>query len=163
MCGQPVSTAEGRVLRPKDSERLILYFKDLNLPKPDKYETIQLISFLQQLITFRGYYDENNEFIRLEAGRIQIVGSMNASTTVGRHALTSRFTAVVRVACCTYPERTQLQVTSSSSPNPNPFIVEAPSGIAPHRNTALLLALSSIKLITQRKKRLIRSDPGRDA
>ncbi|KAK3283536.1 hypothetical protein CYMTET_8768 [Cymbomonas tetramitiformis] len=109
VCGQPVSTNEGRVLRPRDADKLILYFKDVNLPKPDKYDTIQLISFLQQLITFHGYYDEHLEFIRLEPKRVQIVCSMNPSTTVGRWQLTSRFTAIVRVVYVTYPERTQLQ------------------------------------------------------
>ncbi|KAB7504442.1 Cytoplasmic dynein 2 heavy chain 1 [Armadillidium nasatum] len=44
-----ISTNTGRVLRPKDCERLILYLKDLNLPKPDKWGTCQLITFLQQV------------------------------------------------------------------------------------------------------------------
>jgi hypothetical protein len=33
--------------------------KDINLPKPDKYETMQLVAFLQQLITYNGFYDES--------------------------------------------------------------------------------------------------------
>ena len=49
-----VTTNTGRILRPKDSDRLILYLKDVNLPKPDKYDTIQLIAFLQQIITYKG-------------------------------------------------------------------------------------------------------------
>jgi len=31
------SFALGRILRPKDCSRLVLYFKDINLPKPDRY------------------------------------------------------------------------------------------------------------------------------
>lgn len=46
-----ISTNTGKVYRPKDSERLIFYLKDINLPKPDKWGTSQLISFLQQVIT----------------------------------------------------------------------------------------------------------------
>jgi P-loop containing dynein motor region len=84
------------VLRPKDSERLILYLKDLNLPKPDKYDTIQLIAFLQQLITYTGFYDDRLEWVGLE--KIQIVASMNPATTVGRHPLSTRFTAIVRIS-----------------------------------------------------------------
>lgn len=42
------STNMGRVYRPRDSERLIVYLKDINLPKPDKWGTSQLIAFLQQ-------------------------------------------------------------------------------------------------------------------
>ena len=49
-----LSTNTGRVYRPKDSDRLILYLKDLNLPKPDKWGTCMLISFLQQLVTYQG-------------------------------------------------------------------------------------------------------------
>lgn len=44
-----VSSTNGRVYRPKDCERLVLYLKDLNLPKPDKWGTCQLIAFLQQV------------------------------------------------------------------------------------------------------------------
>ena len=51
-----ISSNTGRVYRPKDCERLVLYLKDLNLPKPDKWGTSQLIAFLQQvklvLLTF---------------------------------------------------------------------------------------------------------------
>lgn len=44
-----MTTNSGRVYRPKDSETLVLYLKDLNLPKPDKWGTSQLIAFLQQV------------------------------------------------------------------------------------------------------------------
>ena len=100
------SAPEGRVYRPRDCERLVLYLKDINLPKPDMYDTCQLIAFLQQIITFGGFYDEALEFLRLE--RIQIVASMNAATTVGRHPLSTRFTAVVRICVVDYPETNEL-------------------------------------------------------
>jgi dynein heavy chain 2 len=45
-----ISSNTGRVYRPKDCERLILYMKDLNLPKPDKWNTSQLTAFLQQVL-----------------------------------------------------------------------------------------------------------------
>lgn len=44
-----ISTNTGRVFRPKDCERLVLYLKDINLPKPDKWGTSTLIAFLQQV------------------------------------------------------------------------------------------------------------------
>ena len=101
-----LATAQaGRVYRPK-AERLILYLKDINLPKPDKYDTMQLIAFLQQLILYQGFYD-GLEWIAVE--RVQIVCSMNPSTTVGRHKLTTRFTAILRIASIGYPERAELQ------------------------------------------------------
>ena len=107
-CGQPVATSgvTHRVLRPRDSERLVLYLKDINLPKPDKYDTIQLIAFLQQLLTYQGFYDESQEFIGLL--NIQIVCSMNPATTVGRHAITTRFTAIAGIAYMPYMSRDEM-------------------------------------------------------
>jgi dynein heavy chain 2 len=101
------STNTGRILRPKDSERLILYLKDINLPKPDQYETVELIQLVQQLILYRGFYDSNLEWVGIE--NIQIVASMNPSTAMGRNKLSTRFTAIVRQCYISYPEREQLQ------------------------------------------------------
>ncbi|CAM9184751.1 unnamed protein product, partial [Discosporangium mesarthrocarpum] len=100
------SAPEGRVYRPRDCEQLVLYLKDINLPRPDKYNTCMLIAFLQQLLTFGGFYDENLEFLRLE--RVQLVSSMNAATTVGRHPLSTRFTATARIGVVDYPDPTEL-------------------------------------------------------
>jgi dynein heavy chain 2, cytosolic len=105
------SSSSGRVYRPKSAERLILYLKDLNLPKPDKYDTIQLIAFLQQLISYSGFYD-GLEWVGLE--RIQVVASMNPATTIGRHQLTTRFTAICRIASIDYSPRDQLLSIVSS-------------------------------------------------
>ena len=96
----------GRVLRPRTGDRLVLYLKDINLPKPDKYNTCMLIAFLQQLVTFNGFYNENLEFVHLE--RIHIVCSMNPATTVGRHPLSTRFTAIAHIAYIDYPSRDEL-------------------------------------------------------
>ena len=106
------STTAGRAYRPRDAERLVLYLKDINLPKPDKYNTCMLIAFLQQLITFQGFYDQNLEFLSVE--RVQIVCSMNPATTVGRHPLSTRFTAITRVAYMGYPEQAELKVVYST-------------------------------------------------
>ena len=62
--------------------------------------------FLPQLLTFGGFYDTNLEFLRLE--KVQIVASMNAATTVGRHPLSSRFTAIVRIGVVDYPDTSEL-------------------------------------------------------
>jgi dynein heavy chain 2 len=108
-CGPPQSTAGSahRVLRPKDAERLVLYLKDINLPKPDKYDTIQLIAFLQQLLTYGGFYDDAQEFIGLK--NVQIVCSMNPATTVGRHPITTRFTAIAGIAYMAYVPHGEMQ------------------------------------------------------
>lgn len=46
------------------------------------------------------------EFVYLE--RIQIVASMNPSTTIGRHKISTRFTANVRIAYAEYPLNEEL-------------------------------------------------------
>lgn len=51
VCGKPATTNSGKSLRPPDNCRVVLYLRDLNLPRPDKYATCQLVSFLQQLLT----------------------------------------------------------------------------------------------------------------
>lgn len=38
----------------------------------------------------------------------QLVASMNAATTVGRHPLSSRFTATVRIGVLDYPDGSEL-------------------------------------------------------
>ncbi|XP_069998938.1 cytoplasmic dynein 2 heavy chain 1 isoform X2 [Penaeus vannamei] len=101
-----ISTNTGRVYRPKDCERLIVYLKDLNLPKPDKWGTCQLITFLQQVVTYNGFYDQNLEWVGLEG--VQIVASMTSGSALGRHKLSTRFTSIVRIASIGYPERDQL-------------------------------------------------------
>jgi len=85
---------------------LIIYLKDINLPKPDKYDTIQLISFLQQIVCYQGFYDANLDFVAME--RISIVASMNPSTTIGRHRISTRFTANVRLAYMDYSSQEEL-------------------------------------------------------
>ena len=105
-------TQTGRVYRPKDAARVVLYLKDINLPKPDKYDTAELVAFLQQLVTYQGFYDSNLDFVGLQ--NIHVVASMNPSTTVGRYPLTSRFTANVRLACVAYPEKDALYSIYSS-------------------------------------------------
>lgn len=107
-----VSSSNGRVFRPKECDRLILYLKDLNLASPDKYGTCMLIAFLQQLLTYGGFYDNNLEWVGLEA--IQIVGSMTAGTGLGRHALNSRFTSIVRIYSLGQPDKEYLEVVYTS-------------------------------------------------
>jgi len=105
MCTQSGSS-QGKVYRPKDALKLIIVLKDINLPRPNQYETIQLIAFLQQILSYNGFYDEDLEFVYLE--RVQIIASMNPASTIGRHVLSSRFTAVVRILYIDYPTDEEL-------------------------------------------------------
>lgn len=44
-----VNSNHGLVFRPKNSERLVLHLKDLNLVQMDKWDSNILVSFLQQV------------------------------------------------------------------------------------------------------------------
>uniref|UniRef100_A0A8C9YGF2 Cytoplasmic dynein 2 heavy chain 1 n=1 Tax=Sander lucioperca TaxID=283035 RepID=A0A8C9YGF2_SANLU len=107
-----LSSNTGRVFRPKDCENLVLYLKDINLPKPDKWGTSNLTAFLQQVLTYKGFYDENLDWVSLE--NIQVVASMSTGGAVGSHLLTSRFSSIVRICTIDYPDREQLQTIYSA-------------------------------------------------
>lgn len=49
----------------------------------------------------QGYYDDALEFIRVE--RLQIISTITPLGSMGRHALSTRFTARTRVMCMGYP------------------------------------------------------------
>uniref|UniRef100_A0A158PC70 Cytoplasmic dynein 2 heavy chain 1 n=1 Tax=Angiostrongylus cantonensis TaxID=6313 RepID=A0A158PC70_ANGCA len=75
------SSASGRVLRPKDKPWLILYLKNIDLPAPDKYGTNEMLTFLHQLLTYEGYYDEHLDWIGLEnvqVNRKSILGTISS-------------------------------------------------------------------------------------
>ncbi|KAI8810783.1 dynein heavy chain and region D6 of dynein motor-domain-containing protein [Cladochytrium replicatum] len=72
-----INSQSGNILRPKDTEYLILFLKDIDLPKPDKYATVELLQFIQQLITYKGFYSSTLEWIGIE--RIQIVATIQHS------------------------------------------------------------------------------------
>ncbi len=100
----------GKILRPKECARQVLFLKDINLPKPDKYQTVQLASFLQQLISHRGFYDPLSlEFVQLDE-KVQVVVSIFPPSEIGRSALTPRFTAVVRILSVDYPSLEDLNL-----------------------------------------------------
>lgn len=102
------NSGAGKILRPKECARLVLYLKDINLPKPDKYQTIQLASFLQQIISHKGFYDPTTlEFVQLDE-KIQIVVSMFPPSSIGRNQLTQRFTAIVKILAIDYPSNEDL-------------------------------------------------------
>jgi dynein heavy chain 2, cytosolic len=102
-----VSVALGRLLKPKDSSRLVIFFKDLNLPKPDMYNTTEVISLLQQIMTYNGFYDKNLEYISLDKS-ISIVASLNPVNSYGRYKLSLRFTPNVKIFATEYLDKKEL-------------------------------------------------------
>ena len=93
---QKVTSVTGKALKPQGCNRQIFVLKEVNLPKPDKYNTIELITFLQSLITHQGFYDHNLEFVKISQS-IQFVCLIKPSSTIGRFHLTTRFVSNMRV------------------------------------------------------------------
>jgi len=104
-CAITTGTA-GRVYRPREGRRVVLAIKDINLPVPDKYDTSEIIMFLQQAVMHNGFYDDDLEFVHLE--HIQIVATMAPASTLGRHHLCTRFAANVRLCSISYQTAEEL-------------------------------------------------------
>nr|CCC94835.1 putative dynein heavy chain [Trypanosoma congolense IL3000] len=100
------STSSGHVYRPKEGDRLVIILKNVNLPKPDRYGTVELHAFMMQLIMYRGFYNSELEWIGIE--RIQLVASMNPVVSAGRYAVTPRLLAVVGIVFMAYPSKAGL-------------------------------------------------------
>lgn len=58
------------------------------------------------MICYKGFYDDNLDFVSLE--RVIIVASMNPSTTLGRHKISTRFTANVKICFMDYSSSEEL-------------------------------------------------------
>jgi len=101
------TVASGKVIKPKDCTRLVIYIKDINLPRPDKYQTTEVVSLLQQLLTHNGFYDEHLEFVAVDK-RIQVVATLNPVVSFGRYKLSTRFTANMRLLAVDAPTKTEL-------------------------------------------------------
>ena len=140
------NTSKGKCLRPRDCSKLILFLKDINLPKPDKYNTIQLISFLQNIVIYNGFYDENLDFIFLD--RIQIIGSMNPSSTIGRFEITTRFTGKVRILFLDYPSDEEMNLIYNEYLN----VILSKFENIKKNNIAQILANCSINIYNNIKK-----------
>lgn len=79
----------------------------LCLHRPDKYESMQVVAFVQQLLSHGGYYDEQLDFIRVE--RVQVVTTIVPGICAGRSQLSKRLVAGLRVAVMGYPDHVQLE------------------------------------------------------
>uniref|UniRef100_A0A158Q7Q4 Cytoplasmic dynein 2 heavy chain 1 n=1 Tax=Elaeophora elaphi TaxID=1147741 RepID=A0A158Q7Q4_9BILA len=107
-----VSSASGKVLKPKEKQNLVLYLKAINVVKPDKWGTCEIIAFLQQLLTYKGYYNEKLEWISLE--NIQLVLSITLANDEGHYLLPQRFVSLLRICTVEYPTKEELITIYSS-------------------------------------------------
>ena len=74
----------------------LLLFSCYYYPQPNISNHCYVV-VIAQIVTYSGFYDDNLEWVGLEG--VQLVGSMNPGSSMGRHLLTTRFTSIVRIAC----------------------------------------------------------------
>ncbi|KAI9144619.1 dynein heavy chain and region D6 of dynein motor-domain-containing protein [Paraphysoderma sedebokerense] len=108
-----LSSNAGRILKCRTGENLILYVKDIDLPKADNYGTVALISSLHQLITYKGFYDANLEWIGVE--NITIVATARYANPPTNLRLSSRLTSIARQYSISYPPLEQLAAIFTTS------------------------------------------------
>lgn len=77
------------------------------LCRPNEYETMQVVAFVQQLLSHGGYYDDQLEFVRIK--RIQVVATIVPGASAGRSQLSKRLVARLKIAVMGYPDATQLE------------------------------------------------------
>uniref|UniRef100_A0A7E4URM5 Cytoplasmic dynein 2 heavy chain 1 n=1 Tax=Panagrellus redivivus TaxID=6233 RepID=A0A7E4URM5_PANRE len=131
-----VSSATGRVLKPKDRENLVLYLKSPDLVKPDRYGSAMLICFLQQLLAYHGYYDKNLDWIGLEA--VQVVISVSNAPGSERFGLPTRFLSLMRAIVLEMPSDDELTGIYTSYLTP---ILEASTGGSAARVESLAVSM----------------------
>lgn len=100
------------MLRPKERSNLVLYLKNINLPAPDKYGTSQLLAFVQQLLVYGGFHDDNLEWVGVE--KVQLVASMAPSSA----PLPLRLLRLLCVCSIEYPSPNELNAIYTSYLNP---------------------------------------------
>uniref|UniRef100_A0A8D8QIW2 Cytoplasmic dynein 2 heavy chain 1 n=2 Tax=Cacopsylla melanoneura TaxID=428564 RepID=A0A8D8QIW2_9HEMI len=99
-----VSSTRGRVYVPNNCERVVLYFKDLNLARNDKWGSNMLVAFLQQIITYGGFYEDSSlEWVGIE--RVHIISSVTRSDL-----LSTRFTSINCILNIGSPSRDDLML-----------------------------------------------------
>ncbi|KAK6637824.1 hypothetical protein RUM44_008246 [Polyplax serrata] len=85
------TSSTGRILKPKNSQKLVLLFKNLELATVDTWGTNMLVTWLQQVIAYQGFYETDLEWTSLD--RIQIIGTLTDGTVYP----STRFTSINRV------------------------------------------------------------------
>ncbi|XP_022659262.1 cytoplasmic dynein 2 heavy chain 1-like [Varroa destructor] len=95
------SGSTSKVLRPKDSEKLVFLLKDIDVPKKDKWGTCRLIEWLQQIVNYGGFYDDCLNWIAFE--RIQFI-----ATVTDRAQISTRLTSISLIISLEHPDREEL-------------------------------------------------------
>ena len=109
-CGRPRVRGGGRCLSPKAGPgTLLLLLQDVDLPRPDKYGTVEVHEWLHQLLTHGGYYDESEglAWVRVEGLRVALTSREQGAA--GRAEPAARLVALLRTVQMRAPGKEALE------------------------------------------------------
>ena len=103
---------DGLVMQPqrgsyKETQWLVIFCDEINLPEADAYGSQRVIMFLRQLTEQGGFWNSDCKWINLR--RIQFVGACNPPTDAGRVTLSPRFLRHAPLLLVDYPSESSLK------------------------------------------------------
>ena len=91
----------------RETQWLVVFCDEINLPEADMYGSQRVIMFLRQLTEQGGFWNDDCKWISLR--RIQFVGACNPPTDAGRVTLSLRFLRHAPLLLVDYPSETSLK------------------------------------------------------
>lgn len=83
-----MTSGSQKLLQPPGGTSLVLILHDIDLVRPDKYATAELLAFVEHAIQHGGFYDSHLDFVALR--RIQFIATAGSSASDGCTALPPR-------------------------------------------------------------------------
>lgn len=83
-----MTSGNQKVLQPPGSAKLVVVVHDIDLVRPDKYATAELLAFLEHALQHGGFYDGHLDFVAL--CRTQFIATAGATAADGAVALPPR-------------------------------------------------------------------------
>lgn len=102
-----ISNGSSKVLRTPTNNKVIIYLKNLELLRADKWKTKPVIAFLTQLMSYNGFYD-NHTFDWIQLDKFQVV-----ATCVDLKHLDARLVSHMHVVDVQLPDIDELLVMFS--------------------------------------------------
>ena len=107
-----VDSPDGLVMQPsrqtyRDTQWLVVFCDEINLPQLDRYGTQRVIMFMRQLTEQGGFWNNDCKWVTLR--QIQFVGACNPPTDAGRVILSQRFLRFVPLLYVDYPAEASLK------------------------------------------------------
>ena len=107
-----VDSPDGLVMQPqrgsyRETQWLVIFCDEINLPEADAYGSQRVIMFLRQLTEQGGFWNNDCKWINLR--RIQFVGACNPPTDAGRVTLPPRFLRHAPLLLVDYPSEASLK------------------------------------------------------